>query len=436
MNYTSNASLTAAVLKMAQDARGNPFPSSAVADLGGWHRIASESVHLVGHPTLPILAVLVARDARPGDTDAAIAAGAVAEAVIATVQPSLLRDSLDALLDSAVVTQAVGDRLVAGLEPVAAAFLAREDREPLADLASADALEAMTRLVAAGHGSHFALLALLEKFRVPTVASMSRAVIRSVSTAVDVWPAADSLVKVVRALGGLDAVAGGDPRLAAEVESDATWVLAMASLLRSLRAASVQAMSPHLDEAERFLQVAAVTYTRSDASAMLSVVNALRELVAGVMSNDTKGALGTPPLSREKLTGIRDQVLRFTIESSGLDHWYGDSKTAALTAWAELAADLEQMSHELNKDGFYQTEIVVRNLLTVYVSSRTFPRRCSRSRHCWRSGSDPARHRRRIRSQRQPPEQPRRVCSFSSFPRHRRPRPAVGSSTSGGSQNH
>ncbi|WP_299956610.1 hypothetical protein [uncultured Modestobacter sp.] len=364
-------SLAEAVLTLAQQAGGGPFPHSVVTDLGGWARIASDAASLTGQPVLPLVAALVAREAQPGDTDAAAAAEAIADAVVATTQPSLLRDSLDALLDSAVVTQAAGAKLVAGLEPIAAGFLARET-PAFADLASADALEAMTRLVAAGHGSHFSLLALLQKFNAPTTAPMSRAVIRSVSTAIDVWPEADALVDVVRVLGGVDAVDGGDPALVADVESDAAWVLAMASLLRSLRAPSVQGMTPHLEDAARFFGVAANAHQRPDAAPMLGIVEALGELVKGVVSSDAMGAMATTPLSANALAVVRDQILRFRVDSSGLDHWYGDNKRAALSAWSALADDLERMGSQLGKDGFYQAEIVVRDLLAIYVSSRTF----------------------------------------------------------------
>ncbi len=365
-------SLSNAVLNLAQDSGGRPLPTSAVADLGDWSRIATEAASLTGGPALSIVAALVARDAEPGDGEAAAAVAAVADAVLATRQPTILRDSLDALLNSAAVIQVIGVKLVAGLEPVAASFLDRTEREPVADLASADALEAMTRLVAAGYGSHFSLLALLQKFTVPTTAQMSRAVIRSVSTAVDRWPEADPLVDVVRVLGGVDAVEGGDQELAADVESDAAWVLATASLLRSLRAASVNAMAPHLEDAARFFEVAANTHQRPDAAAMLSIVEALRVLVTGVVSNDPMGTMATTPLSAEVLAGMREQALRFSVDSSGLDHWYGDGKRAALTAWAALAADLDLMGTQLGKDGFYQAEVVVRDLLSIYVSSRTF----------------------------------------------------------------
>lgn len=372
MSDANSETLTDALLRLAQTSGGRPFPDTAVADIGGWERIAADAPTLAGQPTLPLVAILIARNAEPGDADASAAAVAVADAVLATEQPALLRDSLEALLSSAVAVQVAGDKLAAGLEAVAAAFLARDEREPKADLASADALEALTRLVAAGHGSHFSLLGLLQKFTTPTVAPMSRAVMRSVSTALDIWPEADPLVGVVRVLGGVDPVDGGDAHLAADVESDASWVLAMASLLRALRAPSVQDMDPHLVDAARYFTVAATTHGRADAGPMAGVIKALRELVVGVLSSDPMTAMRTEPLSADALEGIRNQVHRFAVHSSGLDHWYGDSKRATLNAWAALTDDLERMGTQLGKDGFYQAEVVVGDLLNIYVSSRTF----------------------------------------------------------------
>lgn len=203
MSGAGTMPLVDAVLRLAQASGGKPFPCSAVDELGGWSRIASDAATLTDQPALPLVANLIARGAQPGDADAADAAIALAEAVIATSRPSILKDSLDALLSSAIVTQVAGEKLVAGLEPLVLSFLARKKPEAIADLASADALEAMTRLVAAGYGSHFSLLGLLQKFTAPTVAPMSRAVIRSVSTAIDIWPEADPLVSVVRVLGVL-----------------------------------------------------------------------------------------------------------------------------------------------------------------------------------------------------------------------------------------
>lgn len=372
MSDNAGGSFADAVLAMAKAAAGRPFPPTAVADLGGWTRLATEAPTLAGNPLLPIVSNLAVRDAEPGDADAAAALAAVADAILATPQPTLLRDSVDPLLASAVATQVTGGKLAAGLEPMALAFLGRQDRDPVSDLRSADALETLTRLVAAGHGSHFALLALLERFKEPTFPPMARAVIRSVSTAIDIWPAADQLVGVIRAVGGLEPVDGGDATLAADVESDAAWVLAMAALITALRASTLTDMSPHLDEAANYFEVAATTHARPDARPMLAIINALRELVVGILASDPMAAMAGQPLSADVLGAIHEQVHRFSVDSSGLGHWFGDGKVASLRAWAHLAADLDEMRTQLGKDGFYQAEVVINGLLNVYVTSRAF----------------------------------------------------------------
>ena len=372
MSDDTSGSLADAVLAMARAAAGKPFPAAAVADLGGWTRVAAEAATLAGNPVLPIVANLVARDASPADAEVAAALSAVVDAILITDQPAVLTDSMEPLLANAFAIQLAGDKLAAGLEPKAAAFLSRHDRDPIPDLLSASALEALTRLVAAGHGSHFGLMALLEKFKTPVVAPMARAVIRSVSTAVDIWPAADQLLGVVRIVGGIDPVDGGNSLLAAEVESDAAWVLAMAALVAALRAPTLTDMNPRLKEAAKYFEAAAAAYGRPDARPMLAIINGLRDLLAGILAGDPLDALSGQPLSGDVLGGIRDQVRQFYVGSSGLDHWFGDSKAAALRGWANLAADLDELRTQLGKDGFYQAEVVINGLLNVYLSSRTF----------------------------------------------------------------
>ena len=372
MSNKFGGSLVEAVWAMAQASGGKPFPNTAVADVGGWARLATEAATLAGDPTLPIVSKLAARDAEPGDTHAAAALQAIVDAILLTHQPALFKDSVDPILASAVAIEVTGDRLAAGLEPLVSGFLTRQDREAVPDLLSADALETLTQLVAAGFGSRFAFMALLEKFRSPTFAPMARAVIRSVSTAIDVWPAATPLVGVVRAVGGLDPVEGTDTSVAADVESDAAWVLAMAALVAALRASTLTDMSPHLDEANRYFEVAAHTYQRPDAHSMLTIINALRDLLAGVISGDPMSALAGEPLSAGSLLDLQDQARKFAVDSSMLDHWFGDSKASTLRAWAQLAADLDGMRKQFGKDGFFQAEVVIDGLLNVYLSSRTF----------------------------------------------------------------
>lgn len=365
--------LLEALIGLINPSAGRPLLDDAVEVVGGWGRIAGEAGSLAGEPTLPVLAQLVARaaGATPGE-QASAALVAVADSILATPQPALLRGSLEALLGAEGATRVTGDRLAKGLSAVVEAFFSREEREPVADLASADALEVLTLLTVAGYGSRFQLLVLLERFSLPTVLPMARAAIRSINTAVDAWPEADMLVSRVRSLGGLDPVDGASPELAAAVEPDAAWVLGMVSVLRTLRAKSVTEMIPHLEEAHQFLDVAASAYGRPDAAVMRTVVEVLRELVGAIVAESPVSSLESAALSAGALGGLRTRVFNFRVSASGLDHWYGDSKQAALAAWAGVADDLDRLRAEFRKDAFYQAEVIVRDLLNVYVSSRSF----------------------------------------------------------------
>ncbi|AMM31955.1 hypothetical protein SA2016_1275 [Sinomonas atrocyanea] len=146
----------------------------------------------------------------------------------------------------------------------------------------------------------------------------------------------------------------------------------MAALVAALRAPTLTDMDPRLEEAAKYFEVAATTYRRPDARPMFAIILGLRDLLAGILTGDPMDAFGGQSLSADALGGIRDQVRQFCVDSSGLDHWYSNSKTAALRAWASLAADLNELHTQLGKDGFYQTEVVINGLLNVYLSSRTF----------------------------------------------------------------
>jgi hypothetical protein len=365
--------LADALAGLVQASAGRPFPENAVEIVGGWGRIAREAEDLVGEPALPLLAQLAARDAgNEPDEQASAALLAVADSIMATPQPALLRDSLHALLGAEGAIRVTGDRLATGLPSVVETFFSVAERQPVADLAAADALEVLTTLTVAGYGSHFRLLALLERFAAPVVLPMAKAAIRSINTAVDAWPEADTLAGRVRTLGGLDPVDGADADLAAAAESDAIWALGMIAVLRALRASSVTNMVPHLNDAYRFLDVAATTHDRPDAVVMRQVIEALRGLVDAIVEGRPVKALESEALSADALDDLRAQVLSFCVDTSGLDHWYGDRKQAVLAAWAGVVDDLDRLRVEFTKNAFYQAEVIVGDLLNVYLRSRSF----------------------------------------------------------------
>lgn len=373
MNAAEGATLTDAVATLAKASAGRPFPEDAVEILGGWGRITQDAASLAGQPTLPLLVQLAARDAGDvPDEHSAAALLAVAKSVMATPQPAFLRESLDALIGAKGAIRVTGGLLAANLPAVVDAFLSGTQRHQAADLAAADALEVLTSLTVSGYGSHFGLLALLDRFVDPVVLPMARAAIRSVSIAVDVWPEADSLAARIRALAGMDPKDAADSELAGAAEPDATWALAMIAILRALRARTIRDMVPHLDDAYRFLNVSATTHDRTDALVMCQVIAVLRDLVAAVIEETPMKALESAALSASAIEDLRARILSFAADTTGLDHWYGDRKKAVLAAWAGVMEDLDRLRVEFTKDAFYQAEVIIGDLLNVYLHSRSF----------------------------------------------------------------
>ncbi|NHP13952.1 hypothetical protein G8767_10375 [Rhodococcus sp. IC4_135] len=373
MSAPDETTLADDIRRLAQEARGGPFSKDALRTLGGWERIFTEASTLQEEGTLPLLANLVARDAGPEpDEITTQALVAVADSATATTHPTLFRDSIDPLLRSPGTLRATGERLATTLQTPVQEFLASEERDGRADLRAADALEALTRVTIAGYGSHFALLALLQRFTAPTVTSMATAVIRSISTVVDRWPEADILGDIPRKLAGLDSVPNGDLAFAAAVESDATWVLANIGVLRTLRAESIEQMTPHLETAAHYLTVASDTYGRDDARVLRTVIEALGELASAIVAGTPTAALDSTHLTADALKELAAQAHAFNVTGSGLNHWYGDSKRAAILAWSHLFRDLGRLRIEFEKDAFYKAEVIVDDLLRIYLGTRSY----------------------------------------------------------------
>lgn len=365
--------LADALSALAKTSAGRPFPEDAIDAVGGWHRIAQDAASLAGQPSLPLLAHLAARDAGDTPDEHAVAAlVAVAEAVVNTREPTLMRDSLDALLAARGAIRATGRLMATALPSVVKSVLDDAERNEMAELVAADALEVLTQVVASGYGSHFELLALLDRFDAPTALPIAKAAVRSVAVAADLWPEADVLAARIRRLAGLDPTQSLNGDLASEVEPDAVWALAMMATLRALRANTIAEMNPHLEDADRYLDVAATTHGRADAAVMRQVVLAVRELAAAILAETPLKALESGALSTSTIEELRSRIKEFAVETSGLDHWYGDRTQAILTAWAGVMDDLDRLRAEFAKDAFYQAEVIVSDLLSIYVESRAF----------------------------------------------------------------
>ncbi|MFG2015667.1 hypothetical protein [Actinomadura geliboluensis] len=375
MSNEPSASLTEGMMALLAANPGQPPSEDAIASLGGWERLAADGAAIADSPVLvPFVGLIVRAAASPDNRTGAYADAllAVAAAVTATESPAIFGDSLRMLISSPAALYVVGATLAKSLEGIVDEFRDLKDQDVRTALRAADALEALTRLNLAGIGSSFGLLAILERFTAPVPKPLGTAVIRAVGTAVDQWPHADSLVGVVRLVAGMDSSKGETSADidSDDVASDAAWVLAGIELVRALRA-DLPAMAENLEESAAYLKVAHDAYGREDAGILLSVVEVLRGLLHESGVPPSVEALAMPQLEPEVLDDLAERVRRFNVASSGLNHWYGDPKRAALLAWNRLADDLRKLRVEFARNSFYKAEVVVDDLLQIYMGSRS-----------------------------------------------------------------
>jgi hypothetical protein len=124
VNAPDPSSLASGLARLSVRVAGGPFPKDAIEVLGGWEWITLNAPSLVGEPTLPLLSRLVARDTGTVPRDlASPAVMAVVDTILATRQPALFRDSLDAVLASGGATGIGGDHIASGLYAVVERFL-------------------------------------------------------------------------------------------------------------------------------------------------------------------------------------------------------------------------------------------------------------------------------------------------------------------------
>jgi hypothetical protein len=376
MSNEPSASLAEDVAALLAASPGRPPSHDALASLGGWGRVAAEAAAMANSAVLPQLVTLTLRDAaNAGNRTGAYtdAVRAVTAAVTATESPAIFADSLEMLVSSPATLKVAGPLLATSLEGIVDAFRKLRSPSPRAARRAADALEALTRLNLAGVGSSYVLLAILDRFDAPLPRPVGTAVIRAVGTAVDQWPHAAGLASVVRLVAGIDppkgeARPGADPHV---IASDAAWVLAGIELVSALRASDLSTMTKYLVASAAYLKTGCDTYEREDARVLLSVVEVLLGLLQESGVSPTVEALAMPHLDPEALDALAVRVRRINVASIGLNHWYGDPKTAALLAWKRLADDLRRLRVEFARNSFYKAEIVVDDLLQIYMGSRS-----------------------------------------------------------------
>lgn len=353
-----------------------PSPT-ALSDLGGWPRIAAEGAALANEPVLVPLVALIAREAHEPTSaveTSATALLAITDSILATTSPTLFTDCLTLLISSPTILQVVGAKLASSLPAVVQEYFTDDRLSPRVIHRAADALEGLSRLSIAGIGPTFGLLALLEQFTAPAPRPLGTAVVRAVSTAVDLWPHAASLDLVVRRVAGLEPAEGpvysdADPEA---VASDAAWALAGIHLIGALRDDDLASMASQLQTSATYLVTARNAYARDDADVLLTIIDIVRGLLQESLDAPTVDALSaTPQLAPEELADLAERLGRLNVASSGLSHWFGDSKRTSLIAWQRLADDLGRLRVEFCRNSFYKAEVVIDGLFQIYVGSRS-----------------------------------------------------------------
>ncbi|MGC4795740.1 hypothetical protein ACLQ3H_16705 [Micromonospora saelicesensis] len=377
MTSTSSSALADDLRSLLAAARGQPPNTHALSVLGGWERIAADGTATADDPALVPLIALVAREsANAGNRSDSYQAAvqAITLAITRTTSPAIFADSLDLLLGCPAAVAETGDNLADELDQIVREFNRAHEPDSRAAQRAADALTGLTRLSLIQQGQPYELLALLGKFNTPLPKPLATAVIRAVGTAVDYWPHATSLTRVVRIVAGLDKPTGrpipnADPE---DIGSDATWVLAGIELVTALRESDLRLMATHLRASASYLSTAQDTYEREDAGALLIVVETLVALLQHSSSRPPNvEALTIPALDRGSLAVLTEHVRRINVASIGLNHWYGEPKRAALAAWTRFADELGRLREELDRDSFYDAAFMVDHLLQIYMGSRS-----------------------------------------------------------------
>lgn len=346
-----------------------------VAMLGGWELMAAEAPSLVDSNLLPPLIHIVGTVVQSNngiDGPATLAISSLAQTAVRATSPSAFSDCLEVFLGSPAMLPSAAAELTAGLEGVIRAAYAVDGLDDREARRSADALEGLTRLALGGFVSRFELLGHLERFRRPAPSTLAISIMRSIGSAIDQWPEASSLADVVRIQAG--AIAGDGPPAegwdASRVESDAAWILATIAMVEALRADERGVVAARLDAAFAFLTEGADRHERDDAAVLVRVVTLVRALLSpgGARGETLIATVCTPDWMAE----LRADIQTVTIGSTGLEHWYGDRKQDALVAWAHLAQDLDGMRDTFERESLYQADVVINDLLEIYLGSRTY----------------------------------------------------------------
>lgn len=379
----------------SQLAGGEP-PANLVDTLGGWAAIEVLAPTLADDPLLRPVLMLLERgidQTRTVGNDLntlRVAAAALASAVVATTDPGLFAEAMNAMCSNAGLADLVGDQVAAACVPLAGAPRADggAPAEPVA-LRHAVALESAARLAVLGHGTRHDVLSVLAKVREPQPPVYARAVARAVGVAYDHWNAADAADDVADVLDvltgvtaparnsadtGADAadVRARDEELRLDIAADASWTKATVDVARALRAESGTQIVDRLDGALESLRYAATVDERPDAVVLRSAL----ELVRGLLSSLDPG---TEPLDAHTWDAaiadaqtVARHAAALELDTRGLNHWSGQRKLAVLAGWTRFVDDLTRLRNHLDRDSLYEAAVVLDDILAIYTVSNSY----------------------------------------------------------------
>ena len=141
--------------------------------------------------------------------------------------------------------------------------------------------------------------------------------------------------------------------------------------MHALRTDDLAEMARLIGSSRDYLTIARDAYQREDAEILIAVLDLVVALSADSRAKPTVTASDDPLLSPENIDALVEKANRFNVSMTGLEHWFGDAKRASITAWVTFAGDLRKLKSEFSQDSFYQAEVVVDDLLQIYVASRS-----------------------------------------------------------------
>lgn len=378
----------AIIAELRQNLTGAEPPEDLVDSLGGWPTIEALAPNLVDDPLLILAMHLLIRDVDRATAIGAdlepfrAAATALAGAVLATTDPGQFAAGLDIICASGTLVDLVGAQVAAACVPLAVAPRERGDAPTNADvLRHAVALEGAARLAVVGHGSKYALIALLEKVTEPQPVRYARAVARTVGLAYDHWIVDDDVVGVIDILTGVTAptrktaadegVLARDEEFRLDIAGDASWTKANVDLVRALRATDSQQLIERLDDAIESLTFVADSDDRDDAVALKSAMVLLRGLLVSLRAAQPQDAAEWIASLSDAEAAARHR-LEFEFHAQGLNHWSGSRKRVVLEGWARFVHDLAWLRDQLDRDSLYQAAVVLDDILAIYSASNTY----------------------------------------------------------------